>query len=115
MTANTVDELFEGKELVVRTTYDHLLRELRKLGLVTEEVKKTSIHLVRQTGFAGVHPRKGFLLLNIRTDSSIQSPRIHKTEQVSKNRFHNEIKLQSPDDVDPELLVWLAAAYRLSA
>jgi len=36
------------------------------------------------------------------------------TEQVSKNSFHNEIKLASPSDVDEELLGWLKDAYALS-
>jgi uncharacterized protein DUF5655 len=43
----------------------------------------------------------------------IQSQRITKTEQVSKSRFHNEVKLASPSDVDEELLGWLKDAYRL--
>ena len=57
--------------------------------------------------FAGMHPRKSYLYLNLRTDYPIDSPRIAKTEQVSKNRFHNELKLTSPGEVDEELLCWL--------
>jgi Domain of unknown function (DUF5655) len=75
--------------------------------------KKTSIHLTRSVGFAGVHPRKSYLYLNIRTDYPIASPRIAKSEQVSKNRFHNELKLTSPDEIDAELLGWLKDAYAL--
>jgi hypothetical protein len=36
-----------------------------------------------------------------------------KTEQVSKNRFHNELKLNSPDEIDEELLGWLKDAHIL--
>lgn len=75
--------------------------------------KKTSIHLTRSVGFAGVHPRKSYLYLNIRTAYPIDSPRIAKSEQVSKNRFHNELKLTSPDEIDAELLGWLKDAYAL--
>jgi len=35
------------------------------------------------------------------------------SEQVSKNRFHNELKLSSPDEIDAELLAWLNDAYAL--
>lgn len=105
--------LFTGKDDIVRSTYDRLLEVLHTLGPFEEEPKKTSLHLVHTVGFAGVHPRKSYLLLNLRTEHPIESPRITKTEQVSKNRFHNEMKLASPNDVDEELLGWLKEAYAL--
>jgi hypothetical protein len=86
---------------------------VHSIGPFQEEPKKTSLHLVHTVGFAGVHPRKSYLLLNLRTDHPIESQRITKTEQVSKSRFHNEVKLASPSDVDEELLGWLKDAYGL--
>ena len=112
-TIYTSAALFEGKDEVVRTIYTRLLEALSTLGPFQEDPKKTSIHLVRNAGFAGVHPRKSYLYLNLRTDYPIESLRIAKTEQVSKNRFHNELKLNSPDEVDEELLGWLKDAYIL--
>jgi hypothetical protein len=112
-TTNTTDALFTGKDEVVQTIYTRLLEALHTFGPFQEEPKKTSIHLTRTAGFAGVHPRKSYLYLNIRTDYPINSPRIAKTEQVSKNRYHNELKLTSPDEIDGELLGWLKDAYAL--
>lgn len=109
----TTDALFTGKDEVVQAIYTRLLEALRALGPFQEEPKKTSIHLMRTVGFAGVHPRKSYVYLNIRTDYPIASPRIAKTEQVSKNRFHNELKLTSPGEIDEELLGWLQDAYAL--
>ncbi|KPV52651.1 hypothetical protein SE17_14195 [Kouleothrix aurantiaca] len=111
--AYTADALFAGKEPVVRETYDRLLEVLHELGPFKVEPKKTSIHLVNTVGFAGVHPRKSFLYLNLRTEKPIESPRVAKTEQVSKNRYHNEIKLEKPNDVDSQLCTWLKEAYLL--
>jgi len=99
-TTYTSAALFAGKDEVVQVIYTRLLEALSRLGPFQEEPKKTSIHLVRNTGFAGVHPRKSYLYLNLRTDYPIDNPRIAKTEQVSKNRFHNELKLNSPDEID---------------
>jgi len=86
----------------------------RELGPFKEEPKKTSIHLVNTSGFAGVHPRKSFLYLNVRMDRPLQGERIAKSEQVSKNRYHNEVKITSPDEVDAELAGWLKDAYALA-
>ena len=76
--------------------------------------KKTSLHLVNTSGFAGIHPRKSFLYLNVRLDRPLQSERVAKSEQVSKNRYHNEIKMITPDEVDDELIGWLKEAYALT-
>jgi hypothetical protein len=106
---------FEGRDPVVRKIYDRLIKDLRKFGPLVEEPKKSSIHIVNRTAFAGVATRKAFLILTIKSDRKLESRRIHKTEQASANRFHSEIKLTSESDVDDELLSWLRNAYALSA
>ena len=42
---------------VARALYEELLHALAPFGAFEVEVKKTSIHLVRSSAFAGVHPR----------------------------------------------------------
>lgn len=105
--------LFVGKDRQVQLTYDRLLEAVQDLGPFQEEPKKTSIHLVRTVGFAGIHPRKSSLILNLRMASVLESPRIVKSERVSKHRFHNEVKLTSPEEIDEELCGWLKEAYAL--
>lgn len=110
----TVDDHFAGNAPAVRAVYDRLLAVLRSIGTVKEEPKKTSIHLVRNSALAGVEVRKSYLLLNIKSDHPIDSPRVGKVAQLSARRFHQKIKLSSPTQVDSELTAWLAHAYDLS-
>ena len=110
----TVRSHFEGKAPGVQEIYDQLLKILRQFGPIREEPKKTSIHLVNTTALAGVAARKDYLILTIKSDHKLSSPRIHKLEQVSAKRFHSEIKLVSPADIDDELIGWLKDAYALS-
>lgn len=110
----TVEQHFEGRDPAVRAIYDALLGASRRFGSVTEDPKKTSIHLNRRTAFAGVATRKEALVLTIKAPSDIKSARIHKREQVSAKRWHLEVRLVDPDEVDSELTKWLAAAYALS-
>jgi predicted transport protein len=106
-------EIFTGKEQV-QSIYTQLLKELKPLGSFEEEVKKTSIHLVRKSAFAGVHPRKNALRLTVKADHKLESPRVVKAEKVSASRWHNEVDLTSTDEIDKELLGWLKAAYDMS-
>lgn len=111
----TITSHFENKDAAVRAIYDRLLKSARQFGPVVEEPKKTSIHLVNRTAFAGIATRKSAIVLTIKSDRKVSSPRIHKSEQISANRFHHEVKLISPVDVDAELVKWLKDGYELSA
>jgi hypothetical protein len=106
---------FENKEPVVKSIYDRILKESRKFGAVIEEPKKTSIHLVNKSAFAGVTTRKNALILNIKSAAPIRHARIAKSEQLSASRFHQAVKLTSPDDVDSVLVGWLKDAYAISS
>jgi Domain of unknown function (DUF5655) len=110
----TVQSHFTRSDPSVLATYQQLLKAARTLGPVTEDPKKTSIHLVRQTAFAGVATRRASLILTLKSAHDIRSPRIAKREQASAQRWHVEIRLEKPADVDRQLTRWLNAAYALS-
>lgn len=111
----TIESHFEGKDQIVREIYDKLKKSVKTFGPISEEPKKTSIHVVNKTAFLGVATRRAHVILTIKSDRQLASPRIHRTEQTSASRFHHEVKLMSEADVDKELVGWLNAAYKLSA
>ena len=97
----------------VRATYDAVLRAAQALGPVREEAKKTSVHLVRSSAFAGVATRSTTLILTLKAATNVTSSRVRRAEQTSANRWHLEIPLATPVDVDAELRAWLKQAYEL--
>ena len=111
---HTVQQHFADRAPEVKATYAAILKAAKKLGNVQEDPKKTSIHLVRKTAFAGVATRKAALILTLKSDADVKSNRIMRREQASANRWHVEIKLESPDQVDRELEGWLKKAYELA-
>ena len=115
MAEYSISQHFENKDPVVNSIYERILQESRKFGAVTEEPKKTSIHLVNRSAFAGVTTRKNALILNIKSAAPIKHARIAKSEQLSASRFHQEVKLTSPDEVDALLIGWLKDAYAISS
>jgi hypothetical protein len=112
---HTVKEHFENSAPEVKATYQAILKAAKTFGPVKEEAKKTSIHLVRKSAFAGVATRKSALILTLKSDSDIVSGRIAKREQASAHRWHVEVKLETPAQVDREILIWLKKAYELAA
>jgi uncharacterized protein DUF5655 len=110
----SVSDHFVNKDSSVRALYDQLVSLLRTFGPVEEDPKKTSIHLNRKSALAGVETRKDCLLLNIKSDHQIKSPRIERAERISAKRFHHKVRISSSKDFDEELTTWLKEAYLLS-
>jgi len=106
---------FAKSDREVLQIYQRLLEVARAIGSVVEEPKKTSIHLVARTAFAGVATRRSALILTLKSVKEIRSPRIEKREQVSAHRWHVDVRLTKPSDVDRQLATWLSAAYELAS
>jgi Domain of unknown function (DUF5655) len=113
-TRPTVAALFARSNPIVRDTYGAVLEAARKLGPVRVSPKKTSIHLENRTAFAGVATRKNELVLTLKSTARISSPRVHKAEQASANRWYSYVRLSGPSDVDREIRDWLAESYKLA-
>jgi hypothetical protein len=94
--------------------YERVMTLVEDLGDCEVEIKKTSLHVVHGRAFLGIHPRKNGLLLNLVTAEPLQSKRLRKTEQVSANRWHNELLVTDELAVDDELRAWLKKAYMLT-
>jgi hypothetical protein len=109
-----VEQHFEGRSPVVREIYAAVLNAAGKFGPVVEDPKKTSIHLNRRSAFAGIQTRREFLILTVKAQVDPDSPRVTKREQASANRWHLEIKLYGPLEVDAEISEWLKASYLIS-
>lgn len=110
----SVKDHFNNKQPLVKATYDAIVKAAEQFGVVKQEAKKTSIHLVRKTAFAGVATRQSALILTLKSKSDLKSDRIVRREQVSAARWHVEVRIDSPQAVDAELKKWLKAAYELS-
>ena len=58
--------------------------------------------------------RKDALILTLKSDRDVKHRRVHKTEQTSANRWHFEVRLTTPGDVDDQIRQWLREAYELA-
>ena len=112
--SEAVDRIFARSEPRVRALAEALIERIHALPGVSVEPKGTCIHLNRRVAFAGLHPRKAAILLNLRMSAQIHSPRIRKIERVSANRYHNELLIDSSEALDAELAGWLAEAHALA-
>lgn len=106
-----VSALFKGNESSL-AIWDRLSEAFSSLGLYSIEEKKTCLHVsANGRAFLGVHPRKNGVKLTIPLTRQLEESRVKKTERASANRWHNDVDVTSPEQVDAELISWIAEAY----
>jgi hypothetical protein len=106
--------LFGKSSKDVIDMYSKIKKILNDFGSITYEVKKSSVHCVKNVAFVGLHPKKAVLDLNIVLNRSLNGAFNSKTEQVSKNRFHNEIRIINPRQINAGLIKVLKESYLMS-
>ena len=104
---------FKSYPAEIRELYNELGGMLKSIGPYKVEVKKTSIHLVNGKAFAGVHPKKSYLGINLVLSRPRTDPPAHKVDQVSKNRFHHFFQVTSTSQMGKEFRALLTEAYLL--
>lgn len=109
------DEYLTNKNPILEDILEKLLEVLDTVtdGQYTIEKKKSSLHIVAKSAFLGVHFMKDKIRLNIVLDHELKHQFLNKSEKVSANRFHNEIDIDNPDQLDKELEKVINSAYIL--
>jgi len=107
----TVESHFEGRPPELRKAFDRLLAALERLGPFRTEAVKTSINLAGRAHFGSVRPVKDGLNVGFVLSRRLDHPRVLHTEQVTPALFGHRVKIRDAEEIDDELLGWLAEAY----
>ena len=97
-----------------RQVYAALIGLLDSVGPYQVDAEPSALHITHGPAFLDVRPRPDGLLLSIVTSAPLAGDRIRRSEQVSANRWHNEVVVPDPDEVDDEVAAWIGAAYTLT-
>ena len=106
----SLDAFFEGSEL--RDLFDRFVAAMP--APVTVNATKSRITLQTRMRFAGIdRPRKRYLLANFVLTRAIESERLVRVDHVPPYYYVHRVRLHGPEDIDAELVAWLAEAYQV--
>ena len=109
--ANFVDAQYEGKKAALRPLYDTLIAAVAGFGDdVAIAPKRTYVSLRRKKQFALVQPGPGRVDVGINLKGVEPDGRLEKSGSFNAMCTHR-VRVNSPDDVNDELLGWLRLAY----
>ncbi|MGC5225376.1 DUF5655 domain-containing protein [Micromonospora sp. DT81.3] len=108
-----LDRHFLSSGPSVRATFERIIVVLTEIGPFTVLPEKTRIAFQVRMSFAAVTPRRSWLNGHLVLDGRVESSRFTRIETYSRRNVLHAFRLVSPDEVDGEFAVWLAAAYRV--
>lgn len=111
----TIDDQFRGKDPKLRSLFDALRRSLERSGPLRVDAVESTINLVSKHHFGGIAVRRKYLRVGFIADHEIHDERISRAERVGLHRVSHHVTVRSLDDVDAQLLGWLADAQAMQA
>ena len=109
----SIEEHLKNRSDTVVTTYHKLMHEVNKFGRVTLNPVKTSIQVKSGATFLSIRLKKNSLEIEFQSNEEIKSAPVYKNFIISNNRVLSCAVIESPKDVNGQLLMWLRRAYGL--
>jgi hypothetical protein len=108
-----VDEHLRDKSPEVVALFEKLMRELRRLGEIALNPVKTSIQIRAGATFLSIRVKKDHLEIDFQLDREVKEFPVYRAVRVSKSRVLHFAVLESPGDIDEQLVGWLRESYEL--
>ncbi|MCI0687665.1 MAG: DUF5655 domain-containing protein [Sporichthyaceae bacterium] len=108
-----LDRHFTRSEPVVREIFDRIVAAVERLGPVEVLAEKTRIALHVRMSFAAFVPRRRWLDGHVVLAERLDSPRFTRIETYSARNILHAFRLSRSDEVDAEVLDWLARSYQV--
>ena len=99
----------------LREAYERLREAAVDLGEQRIYASHHSIMFARTSCYFFVRPKKNFLEVCIFLGRALKAPQVKRTEEASKVKIANLLRITHRDEVEPPVTDWLAEAYEWEA
>lgn len=104
---------FINKQPNVKEVYEKILKETKKFGKVNVSPVKSGILLKNVSTFLGIKPGKTFIDVDFFLPEETNEFPIYKTLRYTKNKVVHYVRLESPKEVDKQLVTWIKTSYSM--
>ena len=109
----TLASHFAGKPPAVRAIFDKLRRVAESNGPIVVLPEKTRIAFQVRMSFAAFVVRKNWIDGHVVLARRLENPRFRRIETFSPRSHLHAFRFESAEEIDDEVAVWLAEAYRV--
>ena len=108
-----IDDHLKNKDPVVQEAVKLVLNKINEFGNITLNPVKSVIQVKAGATFLSVKPKKDYIELEFQLGYEVKEFPVNRTVRISKNRVLHFITVDSPEDVDRQLIKWLHDSYVL--
>lgn len=112
---------FTLKALFARSD-PHVIKLFRKFAKMVKACgpgkmipQQTRVVFQMRVRFAGVYPRKSYLLCAVALPQRLENPRFERIEKFTEHFISHHFRVDSEADLDDEVQSWLRESYRVGA
>ena len=95
----------------LQDAYERLRETAVEFGEQRVYASHHSIMFARSSCYFFVRPKKSFLEVVIFLGRALKSPQVKRTEEASKSKVANFVRITHRDEVEPPVTDWLREAY----
>jgi hypothetical protein len=106
-------DLFAKSDPNVPRLFRKFARMVRSCGPVTMIPQKTRVVFMDRVRFAGVYPRKSYLICSIAVPERVENPRFIKIESYAPNWHGHYFRVESSQNLDRQIQAWMRESYKV--
>lgn len=106
-----LEKHFAGKPVALRAAFDKILMKVSESGPIQVNALNGAILLAGKSTFMAFKTRREYAEIEILSDKEINEFPVYKTFRVSASRVALFIRVQSPEEIDQQLIRWIMEAY----
>jgi hypothetical protein len=111
----SLDPLFYRSGQRIRDLYETLAGKVMDFGAVDIRVGPYSVSIRNLSTFMNIMVEKDHLTISFVSARLIDEFPVYQNYQHSGKRWSNYVKIESPEEIDEQLLNWLRDAYNLTS
>ena len=104
---------FINKQQNVIETFQKIKNEVLLFEDVRINTVKNAILFRCKSTFLAIKPKKAFLDIEFVMDQKVEGFPIYKTVQASKYKWAHFMRLESPEEIDEQLILWLKQSHSI--
>lgn len=111
----SLEPLFARSQPGVRALYDLLIEKLRSFGTIDIRASQYNINIRNLSTFLNIMPERDHLTIVFLRREMLDEFPVYQSYRQSSVRWANYVKIESPEEINHQLLAWLKDAYDITS